>query len=59
MLKDVVCGMQIDERTAAGKSEHRGKTYYFCSNGCKERFDRDPHKYAAKTEEQKDSQEVS
>ncbi len=59
MVKDVVCGMQVDEGMAGGKSEHRGKTYYFCSNGCKERFDRDQEKYAAKTEEQKDSQQES
>ncbi len=47
MVKDVVCGMQIDEKTAAGQSEYAGKTYYFCSPGCKAKFDRDPAKYAS------------
>jgi len=45
-VKDVVCGMMIDPTTAAGKSEYQGKTYYFCSLGCKKSFDADPAKYA-------------
>lgn len=43
---DPVCGMQVDERTAAGRSEHEEQTYYFCSAGCKEKFDQDPAGYA-------------
>ena len=31
MAKDLVCGMSVDEKTAKFKSEHMGKTYYFCS----------------------------
>lgn len=45
MAKDPVCGMEIDEKTAAAKSEHMGKTYYFCSHGCKKAFDENPSKY--------------
>lgn len=45
MAIDPVCGMQVDERTAAGTSEYKGKTYYFCAPGCKASFDRDPEKY--------------
>ena len=45
---DPVCGMQIEEQNAAGKSERDGETYYFCSAGCKERFDREPDRYARK-----------
>jgi YHS domain-containing protein len=45
MEKDPVCGMTIDPKTATGKSEYQGKTYYFCSLGCKKEFDRDPEKY--------------
>jgi YHS domain-containing protein len=45
MAKDPVCGMQVDEQQAAGKSEHQGGTYYFCSAGCKQRFDQDPQRY--------------
>jgi YHS domain-containing protein len=43
--KDVVCGMQVDPAKAAGKSEYNGKTYYFCSPGCKKKFDANPSQY--------------
>lgn len=46
MARDPVCGMQVDERNAAGKSEYKGTTYYFCSTGCKAAFDQDPARYA-------------
>jgi Cu+-exporting ATPase len=42
---DPVCHMQVEEDSAAGVSEHQGKRYYFCSRGCKERFDRNPGQY--------------
>lgn len=45
MEKDVVCGMQIDPANAAGTSDHHGKTYYFCSQGCKTKFDANPAQY--------------
>ena len=40
--RDVVCGMQVDPAKAAGTSQSNGKTYYFCSNGCKAKFDTNP-----------------
>lgn len=46
-VKDLVCGMEIDPKTAAGKSEYKGQTYYFCSLGCKASFDKEPEKYLA------------
>lgn len=45
MVKDPVCGMDVDPKTAAGKSEYKGQTYYFCSLGCKKAFDKEPQKY--------------
>ena len=45
MAKDPVCGMEVDEKTAPAKSEHMGKTYYFCALGCKKAFDENPSKY--------------
>ena len=45
MVKDVVCGMQIDPNEAAGKSEYQGQTYYFCAPGCKRKFDADPQQF--------------
>lgn len=42
---DPVCGMDVDPQQAAGKSEYKGKTYYFCSSGCKREFDQNPEKF--------------
>jgi uncharacterized membrane protein YraQ (UPF0718 family)/YHS domain-containing protein len=50
-VKDPVCGMTVDPATAGHRSSHGGETYYFCSAGCQQSFDRDPAKYvgASKT----------
>lgn len=48
---DPVCGMQIEESKAAGKSGYEGKTYYFCSNVCKTEFDDEPEKYVTEAKE--------
>lgn len=45
MVKDPVCGMDVDEKTAKFKAEHLGKTYYFCCAMCKDKFEADPHRY--------------
>ncbi|MFP4026685.1 MAG: heavy metal translocating P-type ATPase [Candidatus Brocadiia bacterium] len=42
MPVDPVCDMEVDPEDASGKSEYRGKTYYFCSERCKEEFVSDP-----------------
>jgi len=44
-VKDPVCGMTIREEEAAGTSDYKGRTYFFCSTGCKAKFDADPEKY--------------
>jgi len=36
--------MMVDERKAQ-KSDHDGRTYYFCSAGCKAAFEKEPHRY--------------
>lgn len=43
--KDPICGMDVEESEAAGRSEYEGITYYFCSSGCKDKFDKDPEEY--------------
>jgi len=48
MARDLVCGMQVDDRNAAGQSEYKGRTYYFCSRSCKTVFDQSPERYAEK-----------
>ena len=49
MAKDLVCGMNVDEKTAL-RSEYKGQTYYFCSPGCKRSFDKEPEKYVGKAQ---------
>ena len=48
MVKDPVCGMQVDEKRASGQTDYHGRTYYFCSPGCKAAFEKNPDKYASK-----------
>ena len=43
-VKDPVCGMTVDPRPQH-RAEHGGKTYHFCSAGCRERFVADPAKF--------------
>ncbi|HYA61624.1 MAG TPA: heavy metal translocating P-type ATPase [Candidatus Sulfotelmatobacter sp.] len=45
--KDPVCGMMVDPGEPAGKLEHAGKTYHFCSVRCAERFQKEPEKFLA------------
>jgi len=45
MAKDLVCGMEVNEQEAAATSLYEGKTYYFCSTGCKRAFDKEPRRY--------------
>jgi P-type Cu+ transporter len=46
-VRDPVCGMDIDPATAAGSAEYEGKTYFFCSAGCVERFQERPQDFAS------------
>jgi xanthine dehydrogenase accessory factor len=42
---DPVCGMTVDVAGAGLRTVHDGRTYYFCSAGCLDSFERDPAKY--------------
>ena len=42
---DPVCGMKVDIATARHVSEHHHQSYYFCSAGCKTKFQANPAKY--------------
>lgn len=53
MVKDPVCGMNVDEKTDAFKSQYMGKTYYFCNQSCKELFDKNPKRFAEGSEDRK------
>jgi P-type Cu+ transporter len=47
-VKDLVCGMEIDPKTAAAKLDYKGKTYYFCALMCRDKFKANPEKYIGK-----------
>ena len=48
LAKDPVCGMSVDPATAKHRAEHDGKTVFFCSSRCREKFVADPARYLAK-----------
>ena len=37
VTKDPICGMTVDEATAL-HAERDGKTFYFCSDHCRQKF---------------------
>jgi P-type Cu+ transporter len=45
LVKDVVCGMEIDPRSASGTLDYRGQTYYFCHPSCQARFKAEPESF--------------
>lgn len=47
LARDPVCGMMVDPATAAGRHEHAGATYHFCSPHCVKRFAADPARFSA------------
>jgi len=47
-VKDLVCGMMIEDSEAKARSTYQGKTYYFCSEECKTSFDANPTQYVSK-----------
>ena len=48
MVKDPVCGMQVDEKKAGATSAYKGTTYHFCAPACKTKFDATPEKFTGK-----------
>ena len=46
---DPVCGMKVKKKEAAASAEHEGKTYYFCAEGCREKFETNPEEYLKKS----------
>jgi len=42
---DPICKMEVDERTAAGKYDYQGQTYFFCSGCCLEAFKKEPERF--------------
>ncbi len=44
---DPVCGMSVDPQKTAHRARYKGQDFYFCSNGCRTRFEAQPEKYLA------------
>jgi xanthine dehydrogenase accessory factor len=44
---DPVCGMTVMVATARHIATHRGRTFYFCSAGCRQRFESNPGSFVA------------
>jgi len=42
---DPVCGMKVDPAKTPHHAEHAGRTYHFCSAGCRTKFQADPQRY--------------
>ena len=42
---DPVCGMSMMPEKAAGKVERENRTWYFCTDACRQQFVADPERY--------------
>jgi xanthine dehydrogenase accessory factor len=42
---DPVCGMTVDPLTSQHRAEYAGTTYWFCCDGCRAEFEKQPAKY--------------
>jgi Cu+-exporting ATPase len=38
--------MEVDSETAREQKEHEGEIYFFCSAGCREKFEEEPKRFA-------------
>jgi len=46
VIKDPVCGMEVEPQSAATTRQYKGETLYFCSDNCVTKFDAAPEQYA-------------
>lgn len=44
-IVDPVCQHELDRKPEDLKLHHEDKTYYFCSEGCKDEFEKNPDKF--------------
>jgi P-type Cu+ transporter len=49
-LKDPVCGMAVDPHATPHRVTHSGHTFYFCSAGCRQKFEAGPSRYLSPEE---------
>ena len=43
--RDPVCGMTVQPNASPAAAVHRGRTYYFCSRSCRDKFEAGPQQY--------------
>lgn len=48
--RDPVCGMTVDPAAGKPTSEHGGRLYHFCSEGCRTKFQAGPEQYLTATD---------
>jgi Cu+-exporting ATPase len=44
-----VCGMELEPGQVASETNYEGRSYHFCSLGCRNKWDADPERYAKET----------
>ena len=49
-VRDPVCGMWVEPKTAADSYRFRDRTYYFCRPHCRAQFEADPDRYLGSRE---------
>jgi YHS domain-containing protein len=42
MERDPVCGMEVEDTPDTLRTVHEGRSYYFCSESCRDRFEAAP-----------------
>jgi P-type Cu+ transporter len=47
LASDPVCGTSVDPATARHEAPYGGKTFFFCSAGCREKFVAEPDRFQA------------
>ncbi|RWH27986.1 heavy metal translocating P-type ATPase [Mesorhizobium sp.] len=50
VIRDPVCGMAVDPAAGKPAAEHGGRTFHFCSERCRTKFQAEPDKYLTATD---------
>src|SRR4051812_41183791 len=45
VVRDSVCGMTVDPNAGKPSLDYEGHVYHFCSDGCRKKFEAEPHDY--------------
>lgn len=45
MMRDPVCGLEVDPSEAPAKETFEGRTYFFCTENCRRKFVEAPERY--------------